>query len=127
MNIRHFAIFATAATLSLAAAADPVVQPAQLTQADTAPLQENRAFRLTPDEAHRMRGAYQLDDGRMLVVTSHRSQLYAQIDGKTEELVPVADHAYVARDSRVRLTFNPVPFGDEVVVTPALPSTLAVK
>jgi hypothetical protein len=41
--------------------------------------------------------------------------------------VPVADHAYVARDSRVRLTFNPVPFGDEVVVTPALPSTLAVK
>jgi hypothetical protein len=125
MNIRHFAFAVTAATLSFVATAAPSVQPAGHGQLDAAPLHASRQFRLTPDEAQHMRGAYQLSDGRVLVVNSQRNRLYAELDGKTEELVPVADHAFVARDSRTRVAFNAVPYADEVVVTPAAPSTLA--
>jgi len=116
MNIRHFAFFAAAATLSLAAGAAPNLQPQD--DAQQAAPRENRLFRLSPEEAQRMRSTYALDDGRQLVVTNERSRLYAQLDGKSEELVPVARHTFVARDSHTRFTFNEVPFADEVVVEP---------
>lgn len=116
------AFFAIAtASLSLSAFAEPSVKPAgDVIQQHAEPLRENRLFRLTADEAHRMRGAYQLDDGRTVEVTSQRSRLFAQIDGRNEELVPVAENTFVSRDSRTRFAFNHVPFADEVVVTPAV-------
>jgi len=76
-------------------------------------------YRLTADDARHMRRSFDLSDGRTLVVTSERSRLYAELDGKTEELVPVAANTFVARDSHTRLTFNNVPYADEVVVAPA--------
>jgi hypothetical protein len=118
MNIRHFVFAATAATLSFAAAAAPSVQPTNVARID-APLHEHGTSRLSADDARHMRGTYQLSDGRALVVTSERSRLFAQLDGKTEELVPADGHTFVARDSRTRVAFNAVPFADEVVVTPA--------
>lgn len=128
MNFRHFALLATAATLSLSAAAQPNLRPAaDAAQLEGAPLLTNSMYRLSSEEAQHMRGAYQLDDGRQLVITSQRSHLFAQLDGKTEELVPVGSGTFVARDSRARIVFNHVPFADEVVVTPALSPNLAAK
>lgn len=100
--------------LSLAAAAPLAAQAAPA-------VHENRLFRLTESEAQRMRGEFRLDDGRVLTVTSKRHRIYAQLDGKTEELVPVADNTFVTHDGANRLVFNRVPFADEVVVTPVGP------
>jgi len=117
MKIQQFLTFAAAATLSLSALADPSIAPAA-NRADIVQkvVKENTAFRLTASEAEHMRGTFQLEDGRMLKVTAKRNRLYVEMDGKTEELVPVAQNTFVARDSGVRVAFNQVPFGEEVTV-----------
>lgn len=117
MRIQQFLSFAAIATVSLSALADPTIAPAP-NRADVVQkaVQDDAGLRLTADEAEHMRGVFKLDDGRMLRVTSKRAKLYAELDGKTEELVPVARDTFVARGSGLRLGFNQVPFGGEVTV-----------
>ena len=76
-------------------------------------------YRLTKDEAQHMRGAFGLADGRTMTVTNRLSKLYMELDGKVEELLPVGPKQFVTRDSGTRVTFNKVPFADEVVVDQA--------
>jgi hypothetical protein len=47
------------------------------------------------------------------------SKLYVDLDGKREELVPVASNKFVTRDTGATVAFNQVPFADEVVVNQA--------
>jgi hypothetical protein len=63
-----------------------------------------------------MRGAFRLDDGRVLTVSNKRDKLFAELDGKTEELLPVGQNRFVTRDSGTRVAFNQVPFAEQVVL-----------
>lgn len=109
MRISSVLAFAAAATLSVSAFAAPSGSIASASQANT-------TYKLTPDEARAMRGTYELEDGRLLVLTSKRSKVFADFDGKREELVQVGATRFVSRDTGAQLSFNRVPFSDQVVL-----------
>jgi hypothetical protein len=121
MRIQPVLAFIGAATLSLSAFADPSIAPASATANANAVLPQAPlyAYRLTQDEAEHMHGAFRLTDGRTMTVTSRMNKLYIDMDGKHEELVPVAPKKFVTRDSGTIVSFNQVPFADEVVVNQA--------
>ena len=124
MRISHVLAFAAAATLSSVAFADSTAPAAPSSQPATTVLVNAAAhslYKLTPAEAQGMVGSFQLDDGRLLVLTSKRSKLYAEIDGKREELVPLGETRFVSRDTGAELTFDQVPFGMTVTMNQAKP------
>src|SRR5579875_1438807 len=105
---------AAAATLSVSAFAGgngtsvPASQAAATVMVNGAP---HSPYKLTRADAEHMVGTFKLDDGRLMVLTNKRSTLFADFDGKREELVPVAENRFVSRDTGAELTFNRVPFG----------------
>lgn len=121
MRIQHILTFAAAVTLSLSACADPSIAPAANPATGTVLVQAKASpgHRLTAQEAQGMRGAFQLSDGRRLTLSNQNNKLFVEMDGKREELVPVGDKRFVARDSGTGLAFNQVPYADEVTVSPA--------
>ncbi len=120
MRIQHVLAFAAAATLSLSAFADPAIPPApNAANVVTIEAGNSAAFRLAPGEAQHMRGTFQLDDGRMLVLTDSGNRLYAQLDGKREQLVPKGQNRFLAKSTGTMLTFDRVPFATDVVVSSA--------
>jgi hypothetical protein len=94
-------LFAAATALSVNAFAEPP--------------KASLAHRPSFDEARWMRGTYNLDDGRVLRITNQRSRVFAEIDGRLEELVPVAERTFVTHDSGERLVFDQLPFPTELV------------
>jgi hypothetical protein len=124
MRISHVAAFAAAALslgVSSFAFADPSGSTAPSSQASTVLVKASphALYKLSPDEAKGMVGTFRLDDGRLLVLTSKRSTLFAEFDGKREELVPVGDKRFVSRDTGAQLTFDQVPFAMDVVLDQA--------
>lgn len=121
MRIQHLLAFAGAAFLSLTACADPNIVSAPNAASDTVLAQTVFApgYRLTPDEATHMQGAFKLDDGRVMKVSSRGSHLFVELDGKREELMPAGAKGFVARDSGTRVAFDRVPFAEEAVVSQA--------
>lgn len=121
MRIQQFVAAAFVGILSVSAFAAPSVPPSQSPAATTVNVQASlpSASRLPIGEAQRMKGTFKLDDGRTLVLTDSRNRLYAELDGKREELVKVGEKGFVARDSGTRLTFDQVPFASEVVLNSA--------
>lgn len=121
MRISTFIAFAGAATLSLSALAEPSVAPSALAVHAVPGLNATpSSYRLSRDDARHMRGQYLLADGRTVTVTSEGSKLFADLDGKREELVRVGWSKFVARDTGARLAFNRLPYADEVVVDQAV-------
>jgi hypothetical protein len=100
--MRIQALLFIAATLSTSAAAF------------AAPPKASTAYRPSADEARYMRGTYALSDGRILRITSQRSRVYAEIDGRAEELVPVGERTFVTSGSEERLVFDQLPFPTEL-------------
>lgn len=84
-----------------------------------APPRASHAYQPSVDEARYMRGTYQLADGRVLQVTSERQHVYATIDGRVEELVPVGERTFVTRNSEDRVVFDQLPFPNEIAVESA--------
>lgn len=120
MRIVHAIAFAAVAASSASAFAEgSVVAPAARSTVNVSAATYANTARLSQTEAQHMNGAYRLDDGRVLVIKSAGSRLFADIDGKREQLVRTADHRFVARDSGRELEFNSVPFADEVVLRSA--------
>ena len=118
MRIQHVLAFAAAATLSLSAFADPAIPPApNAANIVTIEAGTGSAYRLPPGEAQHMKGTFQLDDGRMLVLTNSGNRLYAELDGKREQLVPKGQNRFLARSTGTMLTFDRVPFATDVVVS----------
>jgi hypothetical protein len=118
MRIQHVLAFAAAATLSVSAFAEPLNVSAP-SAASTVTIQASTlsAKRLAPGTAQHMKGTFRLEDGRVLVLEPSRERLFAELDGKREELVPAGGNRFVARESGTRLTFDQVPFASEVVVS----------
>jgi hypothetical protein len=119
MRIVQALAFAAAATLSLSAFADPSVAPSSATASAVMAPSAYGAYRLTTDEAEHMRGSFRLTDGRTITVTNRMNKLFVELDGKREEMVPVAPKKFVTRDTSATVAFNQVPFADEVVVNQA--------
>ena len=121
MRITSVLAFAAAATLSVSAFAAPSgsIEPSSHASTVLVNAASHSLYKLTPDDARHMAGTFKLDDGRMLVLTSKRSTLFAEFDGKREELVPAGQNSFVSRDTGARLTFDRVPFGAEVTLNQA--------
>jgi hypothetical protein len=119
MRIQQVLAFIGAATLSVSAFADPSIAPSSATASAVTASSGLRAYRLSQDEAEHMRGAFRLTDGRTITVTSRMNKLYVDLDGKREELVPVAPKKFITRDTGATVAFNQVPYADEVVVDQA--------
>lgn len=57
-------------------------------------------------------GNYDLADGRLLTVSSHRQQLFMQIDGGPAiELLAANAHTFVAKTGTLRIEFEQAPNG----------------
>jgi len=120
MRNKQVLVFLGALMLSVSALADPSIAPSSA-MANAAQPQGGTAvmYRLSAQEAQHMRGAFRLADGRTITVTSRASKLFVDMDGKREELVPVGPQQFVGRDTGARVSFNQVPYADEVVVNVA--------
>jgi len=120
MRIKQVLAFLGAATLSLSAFADPSIAPSSaVANATLAQGGAPTMYRLNAQEAQHMRGAFRLADGRTITITNKASKLFVDMDGKREELVPVGPQQFVGRDTGARVSFNQVPYADEVVVNVA--------
>jgi hypothetical protein len=124
MRTQHFLVLAAAATLSASAFADPSVATANAGNTVTVQASPASYYRMSPADAQHMKGAFQLADGRVLTVTNQRSKLFAEVDGKKEELVQVGPQRFVARDSGARVAFDQVPYAGEVTLNQAPPARL---
>jgi len=120
MRITHVLAFAAIAATSASAFADPSIPTTHAANTVLVQAAPRAAYRLTPDEARHMAGTFKLDDGRTLTMTSRQSKVYAEFDGKREELVPVGANRFVSRDTGAELTFDRVPFGEEVKLNQAV-------
>ena len=119
MRIAPLLAFIGAATVSLSAFADSSIPPA-VAAGSLASVQVRAAHTyLSKDDAEHMRGTFALTDGRTITVTNKQNRLFVDLDGKREELVPVAPKKFVTRDTGATVAFNQVPFADEVVVNQA--------
>lgn len=118
MRTQHVLVLALAAALSLSAFAAPAIPPApNPANIVTIEAGSDAASRLAPGEAQHMKGTFQLDDGRLLVLTNSGNRLYAELDGKREQLVPKGQNRFLAKSTGTVLTFDRVPFATDVVVS----------
>lgn len=121
MRIPHVLAFIGAATLSLSACAEPTIAAVPAADANTVLVQASATpYKPTPAEVQDIKGAFKLDDGRLMTVSNKRNKLFVELDGKREELVPLGENRFVTRDSGTVVAFNQLPFAHEVVLTPAL-------
>lgn len=114
MRIQQVLAFLGAAVLSFSAHG----QSAESESANTVKVQGGKSvlYRLSNTDAQYMKGGFSLEDGRQLHITNRAFKLYAELDGKREELIPVGATAFIGRDSGNRISFDRVPFAEEVVV-----------
>ncbi|MBD8565395.1 hypothetical protein IFU01_14115 [Oxalobacteraceae sp. CFBP 8763] len=107
MRLSHLALFATAAVVSLASAAQPVTA----TSPDVVNVQaaQPKKVYIDPLMYQRMQGAYKLDDGRTLHVTGKGRKLYADLGDGPQEIVHVGRDRFeaVGRDLSVRFDGGP--------------------
>lgn len=109
MRLSQIALFAAAAVVSLASAAQPVTA----TSPDVVNVQaaQPKKVYIDPLMYQRMQGAYKLDDGRTLHVTGKSRKLYADLGDGPQEIVHVGRDRFeaVGRDLSVRFDGGPFP------------------
>jgi hypothetical protein len=109
MRPSHLALFAAAAVVSLASAAQPVTA----TNPDVVNVQaaQPKKVYIDPLMYKRMQGAYKLEDGRTLHVTGKSRKLYADLGDGPQEIVHVGRDRFeaVGRDLSVRFDGGPFP------------------
>lgn len=109
MRLSHLALFAAAAVVSLASAAQPVTA----TNPDVVNVQaaQPKKVYIDPLMYQRMQGAYKLEDGRTLHVTGKSRKLYADLGDGPQEIVHVGRDRFeaVGRDLSVRFDGGPFP------------------
>ena len=109
MRLSHLALFAAAAVVSLASAAQPITA----TSPDVVNVQaaQPKKVYIDPLMYQRMQGAYKLEDGRTLHVTGKSRKLYADLGDGPQEIVHVGRDRFeaVGRDLSVRFDGGPFP------------------
>ena len=109
MRLSRLALFAAAAVVSLASAAEPVTA-ASPDVVNVCAAQPKKVY-IDPLMYQRMQGAYKLDDGRTLHVTGKGRKLYADLGDGPQEIVHVGRDRFeaVGRDLSVRFDGGPFP------------------
>jgi len=109
MRLSRLALFAAAAVVSLASAAEPVTA-ASPDVVNVCAAQPKKVY-IDPLMYKRMQGAYKLEDGRTLHVTGKSRKLYADLGDGPQEIVHVGRDRFeaVGRDLSVRFDGGPFP------------------
>jgi hypothetical protein len=109
MRLSHLALFAAAAVVSLASAAQPLTA-ANPDVVNVHAAQPKKVY-IDPLMYQRMQGAYKLDDGRTLHVTGKGRKLYADLGDGPQEIVHVGRDRFeaVGKDLSVRFDGGPFP------------------
>ena len=109
MRLSRLALFAAAAVVSLASAAEPVTA-ASPDVVNVCAAQPKKVY-IDPLMYQRMQGAYKLDDGRTLHVTGKGRKLYADLGDGPQEIVHVGRDRFeaVGKDLSVRFDGGPFP------------------
>lgn len=118
MRIKQVLAFLGAAALSTAAFAAPA--PVSLStdgstvtiHGDTSPV-----YRLSPGQAEEKSGAFRLEDGRVLRLTSQYNKVYMEVDGKREQLLPLSPTEFVAASSGDRVALDRADYAGNVKLT----------
>jgi hypothetical protein len=69
---------------------------------------------LTVAEAHEATGAFRLEDGRVLRLSSQSNKLYMELGGKRQRLIPVSRTSFVAPASGAQLELDDLRFPEKV-------------
>ena len=109
MRLSRLALFAAAAVVSLASAAEPVTA-ASPDVVNVCAAQPKKVY-IDPLMYKRMQGAYKLEDGRTLHVTGKSRKLYADLGDGPQEIVHVGRDRFeaVGKDLSVRFDGGPFP------------------
>ena len=115
MRLSRLALFAAAAVVSLASAAQPVAA-ASTDAVDVINVRAAQPKKVYVDPLmyQRMQGAYKLDDGRTLHVTGKGRKLYADLGDGPQEIVHVGRDRFEAVGKDVSVRFDGAPFPDAV-------------
>jgi hypothetical protein len=120
MRIAHVLTLAAAAAISFpASAADGI--SAMASSADvstTVPVTARSIYKLNRLDYQRVQGAYQLEDGRVLRVSTAYGKLFAELDGKRSEVLATGPNQFASRDDAVRVRFEQVSGADVAVSVP---------
>lgn len=110
-----------AATLSASAVAAPSATEINPAAVSSVPVIGSHAtYKLRPADFDGVLGVYALSDGRNLRITAEHRKLYAQIDGAKSEIVPVERNRFATRDDSWRISFDQIPFAQEVTLSEAV-------
>jgi hypothetical protein len=118
MRIKQVLAFIGAAAVSTLALAEPAPVSVSadgntvFVQGDPSPV-----FRLSPGQAEDTCGAFKLEDGRTLRLTSYQNKVFMEVDGKREELLPLSRTDFVARKSGARVALDEEAFAGKVKLT----------
>jgi hypothetical protein len=118
MIIKHVLAFlgaATASTMVLAAPAPVSVSDDGSTVyvAGTA----SPLIRLSEEDAANAQGAFRLEDGRLLRLTSQGRKMFMDLDGQRQELLPTSRTHFVARRTGAELAVDELHFPEKVRLT----------
>ena len=107
MRLKHIALFAAAAVVSLSSIAGPQAASNEVVQVSAAPAK--KAY-TDPLMAQRMQGVYVFDDGSILRVSSKSRKFYADVGSGPVEIVHVGDDRFEAIGQDLSLRFDGGPF-----------------
>ena len=76
------------------------------------------SYKLTPAQIDEVKGTYVMDNGATLKITQEHRRLYAQLGQRfVTEMVAVGENRFVSPDQRMTIEYQPIAFGDQVVLT----------
>jgi hypothetical protein len=75
-------------------------------------------YKLTPAQIDDVKGTYVMDNGSALKITQEHRRLYAKLgDRLVTEMVAVGENRFVSPDQRMTMEYQPIAFGDQIVLT----------
>jgi hypothetical protein len=75
-------------------------------------------YKLTPAQIDEVKGSYVMDNGAHFKITQERRRLYAQLGERlVTEMVAVGENRFISLDQRMVMEFQPMAFGDQIVLT----------
>lgn len=75
-------------------------------------------YKLTPAQIDEVKGIYVMDNGVPFKITQEHRRLYAHLGQRpVTEMVAVADNRFVSLDRRMVMEYQPMAFGDQIVLT----------
>lgn len=119
MRTKHVLLSLGAAALSTCALAGPSLPVSMSADGNTVTVRgaATPLVHLTPAEAQATNGSFQLEDGRVLTLSSRNGKVYMELDGRRDELLPVSPTRFVARGSGTELAMDQPEFPMTVALT----------